>query len=183
MNCFILHGMSSYLEQGIGLGLIPRLKNLGLNLIIPHFTLKEKITFDNWENSTIKYKNEFTNSIVICHSLSSLFIIKFLHKHNLKCKCLITIGGGFSDKIDNSKFYYLKDFIPSNEDFKYIRTKINYRYSFYSNDDDIFTQKQLKEYVNMLSSKSILKENCGHFGIKSGVKDIPEIEEIITSII
>lgn len=183
MNCILLHGMSSYLEDGFGHGVIERAKKLGLNIIIPHFPLKEKITIENWEETALQYKKYFANSIIICHSLSTMFILKFLHKYQLTCLGLITVAGGYIKKVVVPSFLYLKTFIPTLEDFAYAKRFISDRYSFYSSEDKIFTQKQLKDYMNLLDSKAIFLENCGHFGLQSGVKDIPEIEKILVDII
>ena len=183
MNCILLHGMSFYLEQGFGSGVIERAKKLGLNIIIPHFTLEKDITFDNWEKTALKYKQYFSDSIVICHSLSTLFILKFFNKHNLKCRGLITVAGGYTNEIVIPSYLYLKKFIPSIDDFEYVKNAINSRYSFYSNEDHIFSDKQLQDYISMLASKPVFLKNRGHFGLRTGIKDIPEIEEVLIEII
>ena len=46
-----------------------------------------------------------------------------------------------------------------------------------------FSQKQLKDYATLLSSKTIFIKGCGHFGLRSGVKDIREIEKVLADII
>lgn len=182
MNCIILHGMSSYLEDSFGINLSNRIKNMGFNILLPHFPLNEKITLEKWENIAKEYSSFFNNSLVICHSLSTLFILKFLRKYNLSCKALITIAGGYSNEIENEKYIYLKDFIPTIQDFSYAKNNIMHRFSLYSNNDHIFSQKQLLDYISLLDSKPIFLENCGHFGVSSGIKDIPEVEMIIKTI-
>lgn len=183
MYCIIMHGMSAHLEQGFGASLIKRMESLGLNVITPHFPLKEEITFKAWEETAKKYLLFFQNSVVICHSLSTLFILKFFKKYKLKCKILITIAGGYAEKIDDPKFLYLIDFIPTKQDFEYAKENIPFRYSFYSDNDDVFSQKNLSDYISLLSSNGIFLKNHGHFGQSSKVTDIPEIETIVKNIL
>ena len=57
---------------------------------------------------------------------------------------LITIAGGYVDKILIPEFLYLEKFIPSIEDFEYAKKVIAHRYSIYSNADEIFFSKTIK---------------------------------------
>ena len=181
MNCILMHGMSSHLEQTFGEKVALRAKNAGFDVCFPHFPLKKDITLDGWYKVAEKYINLIDkDSVIICHSLSTLFILKFLRKYKLDCHTLIAVAGGYDSEINDEKFLYLKDFMPSMLDFEYVKQHTGQRYAIYSNDDHIFSQKQLHNYIEMLQAQPIFIKDCGHFGMTSGVKDIPIITHLLS---
>lgn len=180
MNCIFMHGMSSHLEQTFGEKVALRAKNAGFNVYFPHFPLKKEITLEGWYKVAEDYIDLFDkDTVVICHSLSTLFILKFLRKHKLHCHTLIAVAGGYDNEITDENFSYLKDFMPSELDFEYAKQHVKQRYAIYSNDDHIFTQKQLQNYRELLKAQPIFIKDCGHFGMTSGVKDIAVISQLL----
>lgn len=183
MNCILMHGMSSHLEQTFGEKVALRAKNAGFDVYFPHFPLNEDITLDGWFKVAEEYIDLIgKDSVIICHSLSTLFILKFLCKYNLKCHTLISVAGGFEKEIKDENFAYLREFIPNITEFEYAKRNIKQRYAIYSNGDHIFSREQLLSYIKLLYAQPVFVANCGHFGIKSAVTDIPIITQLFSKI-
>lgn len=68
------------------------------------------------------------NTAIICHSLSTDFIIKYLAKNKLYYKLLIAVAGGHI-KIPAADFKYLSDFIPTQDEYKHAVQFVIYRYN------------------------------------------------------
>ena len=183
LHVIALHGMSCHLEECWLESVIENLKKLGItDFQIPHFPLLKEITLEKWDDILIKYKDIFDeNLVIIAHSLSTNFIVRFLYKHKLSAQALIAVGGGYEDK-EFGELGYLAPFIPSASEFEYVKNSIKNRFHIYSDDDTIWTQNQIEKYNKLLSPIEIKTHGCGHYGRTSKVKDIPQIYEIVKSL-
>lgn len=71
-------------------------KSKAKEIVAPHFPLLKDITFEKWESIFKTILNKIDkNTIIIAHSLSTLFIVKMALKYKLSFKALICVAGGF----------------------------------------------------------------------------------------
>ena len=180
-KAFILHGMSGSVDTSFGIKLKEDLKKLGFQIHQPTFTIGKDITLTSWFEEMDKIKNEIdNNSIFICHSLACLFIVKYCIANNIKNKLIISVAGGLCKENEVfESFKFLIPFIPTEEEIQLFNTMGNKLYNIYSNNDHIYNVMQLERYTKELKAIPIFLQNKGHFGASSGVKEIPEIIEII----
>lgn len=177
-NLILLHGMSCHLEDCFGPSIEKYANERKIDFYFPKFCLGDEITLSSWNESFVKYKkllNEHT--VLICHSLSTNFIIKFLYKHKLNIGTLIAVAGGYTRNPRTN--IYLKDFIPLEIEFEYAKANIKNIFHIYSDDDNVWTKQELQDYTKMLNANEIVVHNCGHFGRRSGIKEIPQIFDIL----
>ncbi len=185
MNKFVLiHGTGSSLDNSFGLNIKQRLTKHGYAVVEPIFPVKEKITLAAW----IKVMDEFDigdNSNFLCHSLGATFIIKYLFYKKLRANLVVSIAGGFYTKNQDGpwgEYPQLKKFEPTQEELEYFQRNVKNLYLLHSDNDPIFNQSNFDEYIQKTGAVEMLLPGRGHFGPKSGVKDIPEIETILDSI-
>lgn len=184
-NVFLLHGMSSRLDQCFGLKLKEDLKKLEYNIFEPIFPLAPSLTFESWIQEMDKFKKFIgEDDIFVCHSLSTNFIIKYFAKNNLKCKALIAVAGGLITDISQVQkgFEYLWPFVPNKEEIKYCTENMKFRFNIFNKDDNIWKLEEIERYTTFVEANGIELEKGGHFGRSSGVKEIPEILSIVKNL-
>ena len=180
-KAFILHGMSGSVDESFGIKLKEDLTKLGYQIFQPTFTILKDITLESWFNEMDKYKNEIEDdSIFICHSLGCLFIIKYFVKNNIKNKLIISVAGGLCKHSEVFPGYeFLIPFIPEEDELINFEALNNKLYNIYSDNDHIYKIFQLERYNEKANAIPVFLPNKGHFGRSSGVKEIPEIIDII----
>lgn len=72
----------------------------------------------------------------------------------------------------------ISEFCDTNEIIE-AKKNIDKMYTIYSNTEHIVPINILKSFAERLSAEAILLENVGHIGAKSGIKQLPEVLEII----
>ncbi len=180
-NAIILHGMSADLDACFGIKLKEDLIKLGYNIYEPKFVLHPNITLEAWEKEMDKFKDAFNkDALLVCHSLGTLFILKYLKKNKLSAKTLITVAGGRMKPENCTDYYlYLAPFMPMDDEFDWASSHCENRYSIFNKDDDIWSIEDIKAYNKSLKSIPVELPYGAHFGRKSGVKEIPEIIDIV----
>ena len=143
----------------------------------------DRLTYKDWEQ-TAKDDNNCVideKTIIIAHSLGTLFLPKFLHKYGLKPKAVVCIAGGYTSLFCHHK--ELGSFAPTKEDFLYVRENVDNRYFVYSSPDRFFSEDMQKEYAGLMGAESMFLSGYGHFGRTEGVTKIPELEGLIEQIV
>lgn len=178
-----MHGMSSRLETCWGPYVKELSKKFKAKFFAPQCTLKKDITFNSWVEELDKYSNEIDeNSIFVCHSLSTLFIVKYLKMRNLKPLAVIAVSGGRLDFIHDEDYSNINDFIVNKTETDYFAKNVKHRFNIHSNNDDIWTPEQIAYYSNVLKATDITLNGGGHLGSHSGITEIKEIDQIINEI-
>ena len=108
--------------------------------------------------------------------------IKYISKNQYKIGKYISLAG-FSVSYYNEGKDVLNEkvkltVLSDNEKEDAIKL-INKRYSIYSDNDHIVPFDVLTSYCTDINSKSILIENIGHMGNKSGLEKLPKVIEIV----
>lgn len=178
----LIHGMSAPLDDCFGKELKNRLQKAGnYQILEPIFAIHPDITLDKWFAEMDKIKPELTpDTIFVCHSLGTNFILKYLHKNQLLAKALVCVAGGVSQSENvPENLAYLAPFIPNDTDFDWAVRHAQNRYNIFNADDYIWKLAEILEYNDRLKATAVELPYGSHFGRKSGVKDIPELFEII----
>ena len=178
----LIHGMACYLDECFGKGVKASLDNAKIPYYEPQFEFHPNISYKKWCESMQDYRQYIDDdTIFVCHSLGTNFIIKYLAEQKLTCKAVIAVAGGVvSSKLEMpQKLAYLYEFCPTDKEFKYCQKAVPFRYNIFNKEDHIWTMQQLKRYADKLKAKPVELEYGGHFGRSSGVKDLPIISKII----
>lgn len=174
--------MSCRLDECWKPQLIQDLEDMNIEVSTPALPLKREITLDNWMTGLDAYKDKIDkDTVFVCHSLSSVFIVKYLYKYQLKPKALISVSGGYMP-IARPGYEFLKDFLMYKEEMQYVSHSVAYRYHIHSDNDTIWEPTEIEGYTNHLHMTEIVLSGVGHIGRHSGVKSLPQITDIIRSI-
>ena len=184
MDILLLHGNSFYFQnESFGPNLIQCLEENHFYYKAPRMPLGEQTDYKTWKPCFDKIKGEINSeTIIIAHSLSGLYLPRFLNEENLKPYATISIASGKKSQIASIIPNKYKNFISRNKDFEYVRNNVPNRFCIYSNGDHIFSLNELTEYARSMNSKILFLENKGHFGRSSGVKAIPELNKLVVQL-
>lgn len=182
----LIHGMSSYLDDCFGIAVKERLKNHGYEIIEPFFPLGKQLSLEGWSQVMDNFLDQIDdNTCFLCHSLGCVFIIKYLFSRKLKANTIISVAGADFDANHplGKDFPQLFAFKETDEEYHYFKNNTKAVYNIYSDTDHLLSLDILVAYTKKTGATGILIKNKGHFGRTSGVKDIPEIEQILDKII
>lgn len=157
------------------------------NVIIPEFPPREGVIYTDWKNIFDKYKKYIdSNTIIVAHSIGNEFIIKYFCENDLDIRLYISLAG-FAEYFEHKDKFDLnracKDFLVSKTELEYFANRCNEKYSIYSDNDHIVPFEILQSYPASIGAIPVLIKNIGHLGKKSGLEEIPQVIEIIKSVI
>lgn len=181
MKIVAFHGMSRSLEDLWLPALKEDLKGKNIEIIAPTFPMLEDITLEKWFEIADKLKDQIDkDTVFICHSLATNFIFKYMYKNKLKCKAIIAVAGGYSKRL--IKFTHLAAFKPYKNEIEYTVANSKYRYAIHSDKDGTWLDSEVRRYDHYFKGEVIVIPGAAHFGLRSGVKKIPELTEIINKL-
>ena len=186
-TAFILHGFNGDTTYTFGPSLKEYLTNIGYNVIMPNFPIRSEASFVKWSNILDKYKHLFNeDTIVIAHSIGNPFYIKYIYNNNLKSKAYISVAG-FCDlfTVDGREDLNLafKDFAVTDDNINYLKKAVPNRYSLYSNNDHVIPLNILESFITKIESNPVFIQGVGHMGNRDNITRLPQIEQIIESIL
>ena len=181
-NVFIIHSYNGDTANSFAPSIKKLCEENNINYYFPEFPIRQEAKYESWEKILNEYVDkELLNedSIVISHSLGTLFLPKYLAKNNIKINTYISVAGflNYKGRIDLENI--IIRFLPNEQEFEKCKTLIKNIYSIYSDNDEINSIKNLEDYANKLNSEKIFIKGAGHFSPKSNVKNISELNEII----
>ena len=136
------------------------------------------MSYDSWEKKFKSYaKNLNSESVVIAHSIGSIFLVHYLVKHKIKIQKFIGVVSfnRVNNRDVNKEWDKINEtfFIDNLEDLKiYAKQRI----CFYS-PTDIYDFNALEEFANKIDAKKVIIEKAGHFTAVSGYGE--KFEEIL----
>ena len=183
-NVLLVHGYNGIRE--IFLYFDKELSNKGYHVIMPEFPIGEKITIEGYFEVFEKYREYFNEDlIVVAHSIGNPMLIKYLTQSNLKAKAFIGMAGFGKSFVSVGRDDLTKVLEPitltesEKENFK---NSVEKRFAVYSNNDHIVPLEILEEFPKQIDAEPFFIEGVGHMGSKSGIKELPQVIEIIEKI-
>jgi len=189
-NFFIIHGANGGADASWGGWLKSRLEKYG-EVIMPSFPIGENAKLHLWKEVFEKYKDKINeDSIFICHSIGCLVSVRYLTENNLKINAVVFVAGPGSKTISNKDEEkkkrleaLMKPFLPSlkiKQKFQHLAKK---RFAVYSDNDHILGIRSLKAFAKSVNACEVLVRGKGHFGRVANIKEIPEVLEIVESVV
>lgn len=197
----LLHGLGFWYNECFGPGLIKAITDIGAEYRAAEFPLFDsgKLSYESWTKGLDDLTKDFPldeNTVVICHSLSTFLILKYLTNNKCKIDTLITISGAKLNKDYTTNSDAAKDpansslakdpnfakFLNTDKEYNYVKNNVKNKYCFYSNGDHYFSLESLEAYADAIGGKKMFLKDRGHFGRKAGNTGIPELEELVKKI-
>ena len=120
------------------------------------------------------------NTIIVAHSLGAVFIPRYLADNNIKIYLYISIAGFLNDNSGiNGVKAAIDEFKPNEEQIDKAIALMSIRYAVYSDTDHLNPKEELEKYAERFNAEKVFIPNVGHMGRKSGVKEIPQVIDII----
>lgn len=183
-NVIIIHSYNGDTENSFAPSIERTCRENDIDYYFLRFPTRSEATYESWGKVLEEYRDKGIlneDSIIIAHSLGTQFIIKYLAKNNISIDTYISVAGFVDFKGREDLERILIPFAPTDEEFFKCTELINNRYSVYSDNDELNGVEKLEGYADKLSAEKVLIEGAGHFNPKSGVKEIDEINMIITN--
>lgn len=177
-NYFILHGSFSNPYSNWFNWLYDFLENENKSVYVPNFPIgTEYQNYENW-SKLLKYYFDIglitENTTIIAHSISPVFVSKFLVLNKIKVKKLIFVCGfnnyyGINDDYDtvNGSMYF--------ENLQDVKKYANEIICFYSDNDPYVKYDTEKEFADMIATNQVFIPNAGHINAESGFDTFEDI--------
>lgn len=170
-------------------------ENLGLKVYMPSLgSYHEGATYESWKQQIDeKILSEIdSETIVVTQSIGTQFAVKYLAEKEIEVGAYISCAGPKNvlsvkkaEKEHAKRFHSnALTFVPSKKEFEIFKNLNFPKYSFYSNNDNFFTVKNLEAYADAIDSKKIFIKNMGHFNvpeIKNGFEGLEKLIENLVS--
>jgi len=178
-NYFIIHGSFGSPEKHFLPWLRNTITDMGYECFTPIFPIPPEQIYTNWEKVLDEYleRQELNeNSTIITHSLGGIFTVKYLLKHNIKIKKLITVAGFEKIHDENVDF---ESFYVNDDELSRIKDKARERYSIYSKDDPDVPFEVAGHFAKEIGATVKEVDGRGHFTRKDGCTELEEILEFL----
>jgi predicted alpha/beta hydrolase family esterase len=182
-NYFIIHGSYGSPSGNWFPWLKEVLTSKGKVVTVPQFPTPEGQNYENWEkvlNTYVDKKEINENTVFIAHSISPIFVCKFLIKNKIKVKGLISVAGANNFITGDSELDKItSSFFMDNNELEKIIDYTGFVYCFYSNNDPYIPFENLEEFAKLTRGEKCLIEKAGHLNAESGYLEFKPILEVI----
>lgn len=178
-NIFIIHGVGGSDKENWFPWIKQELEAQSYKVFIPNFPTPQGQTFENWQAEFAHLEGQITpDSILIGHSLGTLFSLHIAEKHQLKA--FISVGGFGrlpNNEFDSGMKTFAKDF-----DWEQIRQNCQTRVIFHGDNDPYVTMEVAQQLAKDLGTEPIIIPNGGHLNRTSGFTKFPQLLAKIRSL-
>lgn len=184
MNIFVIHSYNGDTADSFAPSAEKLAAENGIPYYFPVFPVRQEASFESWSAVMDQYRSLIDEeTIMIAHSLGTLFVPKYTAENHLKFKAFISIAGYMDYKGRGDLEAIMESFYPGPDDFAECGKLIERRYSLYSDHDRMNEREKLLKYAGLLNGEKIMVEGAGHFDPQSGVREIRQLNDILLSLI
>ncbi|MCL2384022.1 MAG: alpha/beta hydrolase [Oscillospiraceae bacterium] len=159
------------------------LKKLQYDVIMPSLPIKENIRYDTWERELESIIRELEGElIVIAHSCSNPFLIKYLSDSKLNVKLYIGLAGFSNHFVKEGRKDLektMESLIPSEDEIDNFKYNVKAKFCIYSDNDHLVPFEILKQHVKNIEGQDYMIPNVGHMGNRSNLQELPQVIEIV----
>lgn len=180
MNIFVIHSYNGDTKDSFAPSVQRFAEKTGASYYFPEFPIRQQASYDSWSKVMEKYESDIQeDTIVIAHSLGTLFFPKWVAKNQKRIKGFISVAGYVDYEGREDLEEIMTSFYPSKEEFDSCIRLMKYRYSIYSNHDRMNKKEKLVRYAELLEATQIMVEGAGHFDPESGVQEIQPLNDLL----
>ena len=135
--------------------------------------------YNNWSNLLKSYLMSGLlniNSIIFAHSITPVFICKFLIENQIKVKRLVFVYG-FNNYLGINEEYYAVNKSMFFDNLRDVKKYCNDIICFYTDNDPYVKFETEKEFTDTIGAKQILTPNGSHLNSESGFSEFKELLE------
>jgi len=183
---FVLHSLNGNTKDSFFNHVNIVAKNLSFNVIYPLFLTSEKSSYENFKEVMDSYQKMLNkDTVVIAHSISANYLIKYIYEYKYEICALVSVGGAIElspkelSEPDNYNSIIKAKSLPNDNEIKYVKENVKHIYLYYSDNDHHSTSQMFENFINALDATPILCKGYGHFTMKHNVKDLPKIDMLL----
>lgn len=183
----IVHGFKGKPDTNWKPWLVSRLKETGVDVIVPEMPNTDSPIADEWVNNLSKVVQDPNEDLfLVGHSLGCITILRYLEglREGEKVGGCIFVAG-FTGKFELYKGGH-DSFFDHELDWARIKEHCDSFVAIHSEDDMNVEQQQLNLFESKLDAKTVLVNGMGHFGSNDGVYEVPlvrdELEKLMSKV-
>jgi uncharacterized protein len=171
-TALILHGIGGTSEGNWFPWLAEELKKRGWNVILPDLPNTKHPDRSEWLETVQKLVKDvdFSDFVIIGHSLGVATALDLLEKEDKKLKMLISVSGFYTDYGAQLNSYFMK---TKDIDINKVRNLVEKSVVIYGDDDPYVPQETLKGMAEALGVEPQIIKKGGHVNAKSGYTQLP----------
>ena len=178
-NFFIIHGTMGHNKENWFGWLEDELNYRGFEVYNFNYPTPVGHNFENWSKVLDQAKDKITDeSVFICHSSATIFVIKYCITNNIKIGKLISVSGANNFKVGVLEFDDINKFMFV-DDVSEFKNLCKERICIYSKNDPYITLDALKDFAKSIDAKEIVYNNAGHFNESAGYTKFEDLLNII----
>ena len=186
-NILVIHGLHGDIKATYEPYLENEMSKRNIPIYFPSFPKNEEASYFKWSKVLDEYfeKNIIhENTIVVSRCLGSRFILKYLANNNIKIKAFISIASFLDNFVGKPEVDLALQVFPINdEEIHKCIDLIDFRFAIYGDKDYLCDVTKLENFANQLKANKVFVEGMGHCGNSSGIKQIPQVVEIIDDLL
>ena len=188
-NIFILHSLNGDTLSMWGKDIKDEFSQKGFNVIMPEFPIRADSKYEKFETILEKYIENGdlnSNSIVIAHSIGNAYFVRFCEEKNFVPNSYIAVAPGAVYEYPSSRTDYIvevkKQAYVKKKSLDYMKNIECEKYCLYSDEDDKNIEK-FTRFIDDTNSKGIYLKNYNHFDGYHDIYKVPELNELINSLL
>lgn len=183
MRFFIIHGTYGHAAENWFPWLQSELKARGHEVIIPTFSTPEGQSLERWLDEFELLRDEIDeDTILIGHSLGSVFILRLLERLDVQVRASILIAP-FVSKLGIELDDLNQSFIEGGFNWDRIRPGSREFHVLISGNDPYVPLDEGQKVSNRLMCDPMIIQDAGHFNKEAGYEKFPVLLELIEGII
>ena len=188
-NIFILHSLNGDTLSMWGKDIKDEFSQKGFNVIMPEFPIRADSKYEKFETILEKYIDNGdlnSDSIVIAHSISNAYFIRFCEEKNFVPNSYIAVAPGAVYEYPSSRTDYIvevkKQAYVNKKSLDYMKNIECEKYCLYSDEDDKNIEK-FTRFIEDTNSKGTYLKNYNHFDGYHNIYKVPELNKLINSLL
>jgi leucyl-tRNA synthetase len=194
IKVLVIHGVTGNNNENWFPWLKKQVENSGSEFICPNLPNSNTPTLTEWINHLKKYVNDLDeNSIIIGHSLGATAALHLIKNLSKKINKLVLVAPtskemgieNFRKKYQNKNYFSketidsIDNFIKEKIDWEKIKDNVNESVIYFSKNDPYIDIESKKYFEKNISAKFLIYENKGHFNESYGIKEFPELLNVL----
>lgn len=188
-NIFVLHSLNGDTLKMWGSDVKATFGAKEIDCFMPEFPIRQDSSYKKFKDILKTYLDDKSlneNSIVIAHSISNPYFIRFCNEFKYKPKVYIAVAprGIYEYPIERTDYIVeiAKQAYPKPEDLEYINKNIKDIYCLYS-DEESGNMDEFARFISATSAHDVYLKNYDHFDGYHRIYKIPELNEIIDELL